>query len=770
MTTTKGYKTSYMGMFKPGLDGRPPVKAVEIPIIQRDFAQGRTDPDTTLIRKQFLNALLGAASSGDSLGLDFVYGELNELGVFRPLDGQQRLTTLFLLHWYAASVTGNLAPDAPWLALKYATRPTAEHFSEALADNPLPSGDIDPAEWIRDQSWYLYPWRSDPTVQSMLVMLHEIHRHVVDGAIDLHEVWTNLAREQDPVIWFLFLTVEDRSRGEDLYIKMNSRGKPLTRFEVFKAGLEGTLAPVLSDDQLTLLKERFDNAWMDLFWEYEKRVGGDMVVDLEMERYLKFLIDIAEWRGGNAVGDGTLEERAQRAFVGSRDGQSRRNLTFFFHAFDTWKYENRDLAQRVFPGDDLARHFSTIDRGGKGVPLLASKSHDLFESCIAQYGTDEFSLAESLLLFAILVARQNPESISESQLARRLRSLRNIAETGFLDRKRTPEMISSVERLVTEGSLANPQGFNTEWARDEVRKWEFLDAHPYLAPAVHLLEDQLVLRGRLLSFELDPERLNARSQTFSMVSDLTYRDSFGAALLTKGDYSRRIDDRRRQLGSSSKDDSWRDLLTTPSVESQTTIRAALAALLDDVATRVENGEDAPTALDAIRNDWLDTRGEEQLFDWRYYLIRYRSARSAKGEGYYHGAQYDAEKGGFSLGHLRLLYGNNYQSRFTDAILNAVWVEGSLAADVEEPSWRHRGEPGMRFRRSQIEIRNVDGGFELVVPDGLEQKVAAFLASYPAAVGWLIPVPGLDDGGRWQDSVDRVQVGIRLSKALVESGF
>lgn len=770
MTTTKGYKTSYMGMFKPGLDGRPPVTAVEIPIIQRDFAQGRTDPDTTVIRKQFLNALLGAASSGDSLGLDFVYGELNELGVFRPLDGQQRLTTLFLLHWYAASVTGNLAPDAPWLALKYATRPTAEHFSEALADNPLPSGELDPAEWIQDQSWYLYPWRSDPTVQSMLVMLHEIHAHVVDGAIDLHEVWTNLSREKDPVIWFLFLTVEDRSRGEDLYIKMNSRGKPLTRFEVFKAGLEGTLAPVLSDDQLTLLKERFDNAWMDLFWEYEKRVGGDMVVDLEMERYLKFLIDIAEWRDGHAVNPGTLEERAQRALVGSRDEQSTRNLTFFFHAFETWNYDHRGPAQRVFPGDELARHFSTLDRGGEGVPLLASRSNDLFESCIANYGTDEFSLAESFLLFAILVARQNPGGISESQLARRLRSLRNIAETGFLDRKRTPEMIATVERLMSEGSLANPQGFNTEWARDEVRKWEFLDAHPDLAPAVHLLEDQLVLRGRLLSFELDPEHLEARSKTFSMISDLAYRDSFGAALLTKGDYSRRIDDRRRQLGSSSRDDAWRDLLTTPSIESQTTIRAALAELLDDVATRVANGEDAHAALDSIRDEWLATRSEEEPFNWRYYLIRYRSARSAKGEGYYHGAQYDADKGGFSLGHLRLLYGNNYQSRFTDAILNAMWVEGSFAAHIEEPSWRHRGEPGMRFKRSQIEIRNVDAGFELVVPPEVEQATAAFVATHPTADGWLIPIPGIDEEGRWNDTVDRVQVGVRLAQELVDAGF
>ena len=38
-----------------------------------------------------------------------------------------------------------------------------------------------------------------------------------------------------------FLPVTDMDYGEDLYIKMNSRGKPLTIFEVFKAGFESAL-------------------------------------------------------------------------------------------------------------------------------------------------------------------------------------------------------------------------------------------------------------------------------------------------------------------------------------------------------------------------------------------------------------------------------------------------------------------------------------------------------------------------------------------------
>ena len=38
-------------------------------------------------------------------------------------------------------------------------------------------------------------------------------------------------------MWFHLLPIDDMGSAEDLYIKMNSRGKPLTDFETFKAQL-----------------------------------------------------------------------------------------------------------------------------------------------------------------------------------------------------------------------------------------------------------------------------------------------------------------------------------------------------------------------------------------------------------------------------------------------------------------------------------------------------------------------------------------------------
>jgi uncharacterized protein with ParB-like and HNH nuclease domain len=94
----KGYPTSYAGMFGQRGDEAPEIGRIEIPLIQRDYAQGRRNRRVDDIRSTFLEDLHQALNGGRPIGLDFVYGEVND-GTFEPLDGQQRLTTLFLLHW-----------------------------------------------------------------------------------------------------------------------------------------------------------------------------------------------------------------------------------------------------------------------------------------------------------------------------------------------------------------------------------------------------------------------------------------------------------------------------------------------------------------------------------------------------------------------------------------------------------------------------------------------------------------------------------------------
>ena len=95
---------SFMDIFETEFEAGEEIvqlQKIAIPLIQRDYAQGRMDGDVNRVRSRFLSALYDAITI-KPITLDFVYGDIDVNGVMTPLDGQQRLTTLFLLHWYAA--------------------------------------------------------------------------------------------------------------------------------------------------------------------------------------------------------------------------------------------------------------------------------------------------------------------------------------------------------------------------------------------------------------------------------------------------------------------------------------------------------------------------------------------------------------------------------------------------------------------------------------------------------------------------------------------
>ena len=155
--------------------------SIQIPVIQRDYAQGRKDSKTQEIRVNFPDELESALEpDGRPLVLDFVYGSLDNY-IFIPLDGQQRLTTLFLLHWY-------LCPDDAQFKeflqkgdnskFTYETRTSSKEFCNGLVKNHLSSikreGFNTLSGAIKDASRFMWVWHKDPTIIGMLVMLDAI--------------------------------------------------------------------------------------------------------------------------------------------------------------------------------------------------------------------------------------------------------------------------------------------------------------------------------------------------------------------------------------------------------------------------------------------------------------------------------------------------------------------------------------------------------------------------------------------------------------------
>lgn len=228
---------------------------IRIPNYQREYAQGRDDAEhgrrAELIRTNLVEALyksLTDSTGREKLELDFIFGGTTVEGEsgssFNPVDGQQRLTILFLLHWYVFQRAKNADGLSKLkVKFKYSTRYTSEIFCRKLCDELASSMKFDLtsiADQIKDKAWYTGSMDCDPTVKSMLVVIDCIHERFQDYR-DFSTLSAKLIDEACP-IYFFCMNMQDilgsDSGIRDLYIKMNARGVPLTDYELFKADLQ----------------------------------------------------------------------------------------------------------------------------------------------------------------------------------------------------------------------------------------------------------------------------------------------------------------------------------------------------------------------------------------------------------------------------------------------------------------------------------------------------------------------------------------------------
>lgn len=305
-------------------------RKIEIPIIQRDYAQGRIGKEH--LRERFLGKMFDVlCGKGGAMTLDFVYGSI-ENGALYPLDGQQRLTTLWLLHWYIALNSDNLSANKDiFNRFTYETRISSREFCNHLCS--IDSNDFKNfrdknkekgiVEYIRNQTWFYHRYAQDPTVQGMLRTLggtkieDSTGNDIKDGLeeifgkdTDFQKCWSLLTSEECPIV-FVYKEMKDENLplSDDLYVKMNARGKQLTDFENFKADLLD-FAPDPDNPHKKLLEpdiaSLMDNAWTDVFWNVAKETEVYQVDAI----YFKFIRDylFAKFIGDSSLSVSELQE------------------------------------------------------------------------------------------------------------------------------------------------------------------------------------------------------------------------------------------------------------------------------------------------------------------------------------------------------------------------------------------------------------------------------------------------------------------------------
>lgn len=750
----QSFETSFEGLFAPARG----IRQIEIPLIQRDYAQGREQASVRRIRKEFLDALYVAVTGGGPVSLDFVYGSISD-GKLEPLDGQQRLTTLFLLHWYLAARADRLEEARGWKNFRYATRASARDFCARLVAFRPPHDEGALSEWIRDQAWYRHTWRHDPTIQSMLVMLDAIDERF--RSADFKGAWERLVDVREPAVTFRLLATDKLGPGEELYVKMNSRGRPLTPFENFKARFEGMLK-VVDGARARDFERKVDGAWSNLLWRHR---DAGLAVDDAFLRYFQFVTEISEWRDGLSAEElqrlegESIDFRARRAYELSPG--AREHLEFLFKAFDTWgEGDATGFLKGIFASAPAP--IETLD---VSKVVLHDSEADLFTWCCRRYGEKRdprrrwFSFQQALLLYGVLRHRLS----GTQDLHRRLRILRNLlaASDNEVRQERMPALLPAVERIVDLGDIAPgaDPAFSKAQIAEEQRKRDRIARSPTLETVVYQLEDHRLLRGCLAAFDLESPAFARRAEAFHGVFDAKCFPALTAALLAFGDYSRK-NRRFYQFGSLKNDAPWRALLTGGSADEVDRFRSVLERLLDAV-TAGQGGW--LERLEHVRAGWLAT---QERFDWRYYVVKYPLMRDG-GSGLY-------ASGSGPLGFdLCMMDRDSLRGYYRDPYLTAIRAESGVADQVAEP-WFEGYEHLPRFLEfgSGVGLRCVGEGFT-IRPPGDPSHAAAF-ALVSSQFGFdpsgKLSIPQEWRGKEAFDTSDRVQLGAAVVRALVDAGL
>lgn len=613
---------------------------VRIPIIQRDYAQGRED--AAVIRNKFVHSLHQALQDNDSsspLDLDFVYGEVINPDdptsrYLIPLDGQQRLTTLYLLHWYLAVAENRLDIARPLLRkFTYQTRSSSREFCRCLAECEPEllalSGSRLLSEQLYDAVWFQPAWQRDPTVRGMLTMLDSLAEKFgqEEGLFD------RLTNSSAPLVSFQFLDLKKAGLTDDLYLKMNARGKALTDFENWKAEFDQFLIQHHPARQAEFAL-KVDGAWTDLFWQHRK--GDPAQMDVAFKRFLDYITAMLSQLPGAAV---PLPDEGADPFA-------RYRLVYANPAHVKFLFESLDLLSQ--PTQNAAAFFDGLLSATQtdNRVVIFNSDTNLFARVI---DAPKASTRVRVLLFTVLLYGVSKGSLdsNDSNLQDLVRVIRNqiernrqLKKTDYkitLGEDDVPVYLADLVAFVSKengagltpvyGLLASntlPRTRNSSRYAHEVEKARLITQQPHLRSVIHKLEDLPVFRGNLK--DLAVEENSARLSEMAVAAKDIWVSGVESehiirAWFTIGDYSLHTGSSalgyRYYLGSH---DNWHPVLVARENRQITPFLLAYAEATGTTPTQ---------RLQWLAAEWLAGKPDR---DFRYYFVKYPSmAQNSTGQ-------------------------------------------------------------------------------------------------------------------------------------------
>ena len=459
---------------------------IEVPIIQRDYAQGRETPDVIRLRKKFIDEfLINALVENQKIELDFVYGSIliekkdeDKKKIFIPLDGQQRLTTLYLLHFFVALKEKRIGEIQESLnKFNYETRPSAHDFCTKLI-NVFEVKDIKKIKFdITNSEWYRESWDNDPTVAGMINMLDTFSKNELllksgDSLLD------RLLDSKDQLISFYFTDLNEFGLTENLYIRMNARGKMLTEFENFKSEFYKIIN--YNHELLEQVKDKIEYAWVDNLWQY--RDEESFVIDEPFMEFLSFITEMLYFKQGEYRKIDIYQDFLDFKLL-NKIYANENNLKFLIFSLDYIKEINKQKNLNLLWDDKTS------------LPDILNKIIE------GRRDTNELYILYSAINFSF-------QGKDKANLYDFLRVVRNlIHNTNDNSRREWPRLLKSVDNLISNDNVykllinindsKDLLGFEVNQRNEEIFKAKIFRDIPNSKDSIFIMEDNANFKGNI---------------------------------------------------------------------------------------------------------------------------------------------------------------------------------------------------------------------------------------------------------------------------------
>ena len=264
---------------------------IVIPDLQRDYCWGdkawNKDADNyTELVSGFIDNLISSFNEkpNDNLTLGLIYGYENPHFSIQLCDGQQRLTTLFLLIGIINRNTENnffkdiLITEAELKDdrepnLLYAIRESTLYFLSDLVCEFFLQKNIK-IEEITKKNWYFNEYDLDASIQSMLKAIKIIDAKLIN--IDYTAFGEFIVNK----LQMLYYDMGHRTRGEETFVVINTTGAPLTATENLKPKLIGTISE-------ELIRKKVSEEWeIREEWFWQNRQSTEQTSDEALKTFL----------------------------------------------------------------------------------------------------------------------------------------------------------------------------------------------------------------------------------------------------------------------------------------------------------------------------------------------------------------------------------------------------------------------------------------------------------------------------------------------------